>query len=271
MKLGIDIGSTNIKIVLMDNEKIVKKLFFYMEGKKFINLLDRAINFDIMGEGSIYITGVGSSYIKNNKKLSSLVDNKKIVLVSEIEALSKGALTLTKLSNALVASCGTGTAFIKASIGGAVHLGGSGVGGGTIVGLSSLLGISDDIEKIKLYALDGNTNNLDSLIEDITLKSTKLLAPNVTAANFGKAKINKKYNKFDISSSILNMVYQTIAMLSVFAARSIKENNVILVGALSESKYAKKVLKDVEALHEDINFFIPDDGIYACCMGATIL
>ena len=271
MKIGIDIGSTNVKIVLIDNEKIVKKLFFYMEAKKFVNLLDRSINFELTIKDSIYITGVGSSYIKNNKKLSSLVDNKKIIIVSEIDALSKGALRLTKLSNALVVSCGTGTAFIKASIGSAVHLGGSGVGGGTIVGLSTLFGITDDIEKIKSYALDGNTNNLDSLIEDITLKSTKLLAPNVTAANFGKVKINKKYNKCDISSSILNMVYQTIAMLSVFAARSINENNVILVGALSESKYAKKVLKDVEALHEDINFYIPDDGIYACCMGATIL
>lgn len=271
MKLGIDIGSTNVKIALIDNEKMVKKLFFYMEGKKFIEALDEAIDFDITTHNSIYITGVGSSYIKNNKKLSNLVESGKITVVSEIDALSKGALTLTKLPHALVASCGTGTAFINASSSSAKHIGGSGVGGGTIVGLSSLYGLTDDIEKIKSYALDGNTNNLDSLIEDITLKSTKLLAPNVTAANFGKVKLGKKYNKNDISSSILNMVYQTIAMLSVFAARSIGENNVILVGALSESQYAKKVLKDVEELHEDINFFIPDDGIYACCMGATIL
>ncbi len=60
-------------------------------------------------------------------------------------------------------------------------------------------------------------------------------------------------------------------MLSVYAARSVGETNVILVGAMSESEYARKVLMDVKLLHEDINFYIPDDGIYACALGATLL
>ena len=117
----------------------------------------------------------------------------------------------------------------------------------------------------------GNTNNIDSIIGDITQINTNLLMPNVTASNFGKVISGMRYKSSDISSAILNLVYQTIAMLSVYAARSVGETNVILVGAMSESEYAKKVLMDVKLLHEDINFYIPDDGIYACALGATLL
>jgi type II pantothenate kinase len=271
MKLGIHIGRTNTKVVLCENDKILKKLFFYMSGKDSINVLDRSMDFDLNDIESVVLTGVGSSYIEKNKRLYKLVKDKRIKMVSEIDSLAHGALNQTKLDHALIASCGTGTAFIHASYGSARHIGGSGIGGGTIIGLSNLLYGLDNIEEIKKYALLGDTNNIDSLIEDITLKKTKLLKPTVTASNFGKVATGVKYDKLDVSSGILNMVYQTIAMLSVYAARSVGENNVVLVGAMSESEYAKKVLIDVKALHEDINFFIPKDGIYACALGATLL
>lgn len=271
MKLGIDIGSTNTKIVIVDNEKIIKKLFFYKKGTDSINLISKKFNNQKINGGDIVFTGVGRSYIDENEFLGKLHRDNKVHTVSEIEATAKGALKLANLEHALVVSCGTGTAFIHADKVKAKHIGGSGVGGGTILGLSELLSREYDIEKIKIDALKGNTNNIDSLIEDITKINTHLLMPSVTAANFGKVSHGKKYKNVDISSAILNLVYQTIAMFSVYAARSVGESKVVLVGAMSESDYARKVLMDVKLLHEDINFYIPDDGIYACALGATLL
>lgn len=271
MKLGIDIGSTNTKIVIADNKTIIKKLFFYRSGIDSINLIENeSINNKISGK-DVVITGVGRSFINESSYLKNLHVNNKLKTVSEIDATAKGALTLANLEHALVVSCGTGTAFIHAVKDNAQHIGGSGVGGGTILGLSYLLNNEDDIEKIKKSARIGNTNNIDSIIGDITQINTNLLMPNVTASNFGKVISGMRYKSSDISSAILNLVYQTIAMLSVYAARSVGETNVILVGAMSESGYAKKVLMDVKLLHEDINFYIPDDGIYACALGATLL
>lgn len=271
MKLGIDIGSTNTKIVIADNKKIINKLFFYKSGIESINLIEHEFINNKTSGRDIVITGVGRSSIETNQYLKNLKYNEELKTVSEIDATAIGALTLAKLEHALVVSCGTGTAFIHARKDMSKHIGGSGVGGGTILGLSNLLNHEGNIEKIKKSAMSGNTNNIDSIIGDITQINTNLLMPNVTASNFGKVTKGKQYKKDDISSAILNLVYQTIAMLSVYAARSVGETNVILVGAMSESEYARKVLMDVKLLHEDINFYIPDDGIYACALGATLL
>ena len=60
----------------------------------------------------------------------------------------------------MVVSMGTGTSFVGVKNGVPVHLGGIGIGGGTIIGLSKLMLNTNDIDKIQeLAAGDGSVHH----------------------------------------------------------------------------------------------------------------
>ena len=58
-------------------------------------------------------------------------------------------------------SMGTGTAFVRAAKGEVIHIGGSGVGGGALLGLSSIILNKSDIDAILALAESGHIENVD--------------------------------------------------------------------------------------------------------------
>ena len=83
----------------------------------------------------VMMTGVGSSYVKHN------LYGIECTRVPEFNCIGRGGLFLSGLDRALVVSMGTGTAVVRAELGGKMdYLGGTGVGGGTLVGLSKQIG-----------------------------------------------------------------------------------------------------------------------------------
>ena len=60
----------------------------------------------------------------------------KTIRVEEFTANAKGGLYLSGLDRAIIVSMGTGTAYVYADAQSSEYLGGTGVGGGTLVGLS---------------------------------------------------------------------------------------------------------------------------------------
>lgn len=77
--------------------------------------------------------------------------------VTEFDALGTGGLYLTGLEETVVGSIGTGTVFVHAGPDGIQHIGGSAVGGGTLVGLSSRLFGIRDVEVIADMAETGQS------------------------------------------------------------------------------------------------------------------
>ena len=111
-----DLGSTTTKIIEADeNNKIINKNIYQKEEpKKFIennNIEPRSIE-------AIIITGVGT--IKEQEFLKIPV-----LYIDEFKAIGLGGLTASNKQNAIIASIGTGTAFIKANNNEIKHLGGS--------------------------------------------------------------------------------------------------------------------------------------------------
>ena len=68
----------------------------------------------------------------------------------------------------MVVSMGTGTSFVGVKNGVPTHLGGIGIGGGTIIGLSKLILNTDDIDKIQELASTGRVGYIDLRIGDIS-------------------------------------------------------------------------------------------------------
>ena len=263
--LGIDIGGSTTKIVGLQKDKCLGMLqvratdqITSMYGAIGNFLAKQCLGLETVSK--IYLTGVGASFI--NEQVYGI----ETIKINEFNAIGYGALSLTGLNEALVVSMGTGTAFVKATAGEVVHLGGSGVGGGTILGLASQMLGKNDIDAILALAESGDLKNIDLSVRDILGKDVQSLPPDLTAANFGK--IKSTASDSDIALGSINMVFETIGMLAVFALKNDPVKDIILTGTLATFPQAKTVFKKFIDLTGH-NFIIPENAMFATALGAT--
>lgn len=224
---------------------------------------------DIKDIDRVMMTGVGSSYVKHN--LYGLNCQR----VAEFDSIGRGGLYLSGLEEALVVSMGTGTAIVHAKADGTMnYLGGTGVGGGTLVGLSKLLLQAETIEHIEEYADEGDLAMIDLRIKDITSKTKSgkdSLADELTASNFGN--VSDVASKSDIALGIMNMVYETVAMVSIFAAQHCGVKDIVLTGNLTRLSHCKEKFAKVNELYASrgVKFSIPQKAQYATVIGTALL
>ena len=270
--IGIDVGGSTTKIVGFQREesgyRLVQPLFvratdpitsIYGAFGRFTNENDLALT-DIE---RVVMTGVGSSYI--TKPIYSL----RCDTVPEFRSIGLGGLYLSGLERAVVVSMGTGTALVYAERGREPeYLGGTGVGGGTLVGLSKkMLGL-EDIDYIQTLSEGGDLSRIDLRIGDITKKDPGLTMPDhMTAANFGK--IADGATDADYAKGILNMVFETVGMLAVFASRAKGSVPVVLTGNLTSVSYAKEAFASLSAMF-GINFLIPENAQFGTVIGTAL-
>ena len=159
--LGIDIGGSTTKIAaLLDRKQLLASL--QVETPDQITSLYGAVG-KLLYENSlpleqiseIVLTGVGSTHIRED--IYGIPTYK----VDEFSAIGCGGLTLCGLKEATVVSMGTGTAFVRAERSGYRHLGGSGVGGGTLAGLSRQLLNETQVSAAAELAERGNLSQVD--------------------------------------------------------------------------------------------------------------
>ena len=270
--IGIDVGGSTTKIVGFREKngehRLMQPLFvrasdaitsIYGAFGRFTNENDLALG-DI---DRVLMTGVGSSYI--TKPIYSLRSD----TVPEFRAIGLGGLYLSGLDRAVVVSMGTGTALVYAEKGKEPeYLGGTGVGGGTVVGLSKkLLGV-EDIDYIQQLAQRGDLSLVDLRIGDITKKDPGLTMPDhMTASNFGK--MSDAAKDADVALGILNMVFETVGMLALFAARARGVEDIVLTGNLTCVDYAARAFEGLSNMF-GVRFLIPENARFSTVIGTAI-
>jgi len=73
----------------------------------------------------------------------------------------------------------------------------------------------------------------------------------------------------DIAFAIINMVYQVIGVLSVFAARARNTDRVIVTGNGSNNPIGQKILSSITGMY-GIKFIYPEHAEYTTAVGAGI-
>ena len=265
--IGIDVGGSTTKIVgYTDQAKRVGMLKVeaadpltsaYGALGKFVSAHSLALT-DVK---QIILTGVGSSLFK--KKVYGIPTS----TVDEFKAIGLGGLALSNKKEGLIVSMGTGTAFLRAGKKGIFHIGGSGVGGGTVVGLGSQLCGVKSFKTLVALAEKGKLSKVDLNIGDISTRAISTLTKEITASNFGK--MEDGLMPADLAVGVLNMVFQTIGMMAVFACRNEAMKDVVLTGTLSQVPSAEKVFTMLHKMH-GVNFIIPNNAIYATATGAAL-
>ena len=274
--IGIDVGGTTTKIVgFRNNEHGERELI----QPQFVRATDPVTSiYGAFGKFTvenglglsdierIMMTGAGSSNVRNG------IYNLPCCSVPEFSSSGIGGLYLSGLTEAIVVSMGTGTALIHAtrqdSKYNIEYLGGTGVGGGTLVGLSrKMLGV-ESIEHIEQLCADGNLDNIDLRIKDISQNHTYHgINENLTAANFGK--VSDIATPSDLALGIANMVAETVAMMGIFAARSYGLKDIVLIGQLTRIEPIRKAFQGLSDSF-GVRFIIPELAQFGTVIGAAL-
>lgn len=207
----------------------------------------------------LILTGVGASRLSHNQY------DLPVTYVEEFEAIGRGGLLLSGVKEAVVVSMGTGTAFVHASEAGCTHLGGSGIGGGTLLGLSKLLLNETDISAVARLAQEGVLEHADITIRDICQGEVPGLPPHATASNFGK--VRNALPSADTAAALINMILQGIGSMAMLAAHGIGTGTVVLTGSLASLPQAKGIYETFREMYH-LDFLLPEDAEYATAYGA---
>ena len=267
--IGIDVGGSTTKIVGYRKDRsllAVQRVVAKDPVTSVYGALGRFISengLQLSQVEHIVLTGVGASHFEGD--LYGIPTTKAV----EFEAIGLGGLELSGKEHALVVSLGTGTAFVEASsTAGSKHIGGSGVGGGTLLGLCERLAQASSFDTVLQLAGKGDLHKVDLTIGDISTKDVGNMNADVTAANFGKLADDAAPE--DLVAGVVNMVFQTIGMLAVFALRESATKDIVLTGTLTVMPEIREVFSALEALHP-VNFILPENSVFATAIGAALL
>ncbi len=275
--LGIDVGGSTTKIVgfrLNPDESRTLMPPLFVRATDPITSIYGALGRYTSENGltlsdirRVMTTGVGSSY------LSGPIYSLECRSVPEFSGVGLGGLYLSGLDNAIIVSMGTGTALVHAKHNpdgttAIDYLGGTGVGGGTLLGLTKkILGV-DTIAHIEQLCEGGDLSKIDLTIKDITQQGQfPEMSANLTASNFGN--LSDLADSHDIALGIANMVAETIFMMAIFAARSKGITDIVLTGNLTTIAPIRRVFEGLSA-NFGVRFVIPENSSFGTVIGAAL-
>lgn len=266
MVIGIDIGGSTTDIVGFDDNELLSPTT--VRASDPVSSAAGALGRYLAETGrqlsdisTLAVTGVGAG------ALGSELLGLPVSHVDEFKAIGRGGVFLTGIDSAVVASLGTGTAIVVADEGSIAHWGGSGVGGGTLIGLSkALIGVSD-IDLIARKAANGDLSRVDLSVGDISVTEIPGLAPDTTASNF--AKMADDATDDDKAMAVVNLVCQTVGMIAAGAAGATGKDAVVLIGKLASFPAAAGVFDQLSSLN-NLNYIVAPQAAYATAVGAAV-
>ncbi len=269
--IGIDIGGSTTKIVGFRHDAAGENVLMTPQLVRATDPITSVYgafgkfttenNLALTDIDRVLMTGVGAASIRNN------IYGLPCERVEEFRAIGLGGLYLSGLDEAIVVSMGTGTALVHAKRGDAMrYLGGTGVGGGTLVGLSKLLLKMDSIAHIQSIAAGGDLSKIDLCIGDIMADSGSMRS-DMTMANFGN--VSDLADKADIALGLTNMIFETVGMIALFAARAHGTRDIVLTGNLSSDPSAPHIFGKLSEMF-DVHFIIPENSGFGTVIGAAL-
>ena len=268
MVLGIDVGGSTTKIVGMCKQDGCSGMMQVEAGDQITSAFGAfgkftsTHNIPIGDIEKIMVTGVGASYLEGG------MYNIPTQRVDEFMAIGLGGLHLANLRQAIILSAGTGTALVKATPDGINHLGGSGLGGGTLLNLAERFAGAHSFASVTSLATEGDLGQVDLRLSDISKVAIGNLPPTATVSNFGN--IKDTATPGDISLGIMNMIFESIGMMAVFATLNDTVKDIVIIGSLAAFPHCKNVFDMLGKLYPHIRFHIPTDAIFATAFGAAL-
>ncbi len=265
--IGIDVGGSTTKIVGLQDGKIISPMFITATDpvSSLFGAFGKYIytnSIELSDIEHVMITGVGSAYVEGN--IYGLPTTK----ADEFQSDGLGAHYGNNLDRLIVVSMGTGTTLVKVEGDDIRHLGGISMGGGTLMGLSSLLLKTTKIDAIQELAERGNIKNINLQIEDICKNDIEGLPLFATASLFGKA-ANSNVSEEDIAIGLYYLVIQTIGSAAVLSSLNSGIRDFVAIGNLTKIPQCRLIFSMIERLY-NVRFHIPVHAEFCTAIGAAL-
>jgi type II pantothenate kinase len=262
--VGIDAGGTLIKIAYKLDGELQFRKFPVAEMTAAVTWLQEQFS-----DAEICVTG------GKGKQLHDLLDRPIHTLV-EFDATCSGVQYLMAGQQLpadpfVLTNVGTGTSIHFVDKERHHRVGGIGVGGGTLMGLSYLLTSIQDYAEIVETARRGNRQYIDLKVSDIYEGTVPPIPGDLTASNFGNVlKHQETRQNSDILASVIGLVGETITTISVQAAT---QNGVLSIVYIGSSFIGNDVLRDTVVNYTILRGALPtvlQNGEYSGAIGALL-
>jgi type II pantothenate kinase len=265
MHIGVDAGGTLIKAAYRHHGGTGLRSFPVSE------LRQVAAWIESMDPEAVCVTGGKAAVLK------SLL-NRPAAEIVEFEATCNGVRSLLSETNFteeayIVTNVGTGTSLHHVQGHAGQRIGGTGVGGGTLMGLSRLLTGVTDYEQIVKLAAKGSRDRIDLLVRHIYEGSEPPIPGDLTASNFGNVPpfhTLQSYSNEELLASVIGLVGETVATVSVHAAFQCRVSTIVFIGS---SFVGNEPLKDKVISYTKLRGKSPlflENGQFSGALGALL-
>lgn len=244
--IGIDAGGSLIKIAYEENGRLHFR-------KQPIGEMDDALGWLKLVSSNKRVSLTGGRAGKIKAKFfpdAEIIDEFTAACEGANYLMMKQGLSIGKKS--LLINIGTGTSWFKIEGEHYDRVLGSGIGGGTFMGMGNLLAEPSDFTSLVSLSAAGEKGNVDLLVKDIYHPEESPIPGDLTASNFAKTEAISTSSAADKVASVLNMIAETITLLTVQTAALHNTKRVIFIGS---------TLAGNKPLQECLDFYCKMSGL----------
>jgi len=213
------------------------------------------------------VTGGGAA------RLAAILADREVRPVSEFEAWARGAPFLAGRAGwalpprYLLVSLGTGTSALAVEEGTARRVGGTALGGGTLLGLARLLCQAESFAEIVGLAAQGDRGRVDLLVGDVYPQGGIPLPPELTASNFAKLASREPA---DLAHAILGLLGENIGIPCATMAAALGIETLVFGGGVLEGNpRLEEILRLTVQMSGREALFLPH-GAFCGAVGAAL-
>ncbi|GLC86915.1 type II pantothenate kinase [Lysinibacillus piscis] len=266
--IGIDAGGTLTKVAYFNEQnELVLETFQSSDLLSVKNWITNQPNIQDIG-----VTGG-----RTEQLLEVIQAMKSVHYIVEFEATLKGVHFLLDkegyaFGRSIVTNIGTGTSIHYMEGNTHSRVGGTGIGGGTLIGLSALTTGVTDYHDIREMARNGNRSMIDLLVKDIYQGMNTPIDGQLTASNFGKVGITKsvEHPAEDIIATVQGLVGEVITTLSIQYAEEKNVEHIVYIGStLSNNEHLATVIANYTRRKNHTPVLVNDHG-FSGAIGALL-
>jgi type II pantothenate kinase len=192
-------------------------------------------------------------------------------VVSEFDAWARGAGIVAARAGETIAepyllvSLGTGTSILLVDEGRATRVAGTALGGGTLVGLASLLLGGARYDELVALAARGSRRDVDLLLGDVY---PDIAIPEFTAAHFGKLRSRRPE---DVAHAIVGMVAESVALIAANQAMARGVACVVYGGSVLVRNPALAEVLTAMTGYFGLRVVVPAEGAHCGAVGCLAM
>jgi type II pantothenate kinase len=194
--------------------------------------------------------------------------------VSEFEAWGRGGAAVATLDGVtlppkhLMVSLGTGTSVMLVDGNRVERVGGTALGGGTVIGLGRLLLGTDRFDEIVALASKGDRRTVDLLVSDVYRAGATSILRDLTASSFAKLESTRHE---DLAHSLMGLIGENVALICGGLARANGVDTVVYCGStLAENAPLEAIVREITTLFGHTAVVLPR-GAFCGALGAATI